>query len=213
MPIVARNSALTIERLSLGPFSTNCYILVCRKTKDSAVIDAPDEPETILRHLEGTNPKYILLTHNHMDHLGALDPLHSSLKVPLAAHPEDSDNLPVEPEIVLDDGDTITVGNLTVEVIHTPGHTRGSVCFRVGNYLLSGDSLFRGGPGKTWQPAALRQILDSLEEKIFPLPEDMEIYPGHGDETVLGKEKEEYAIFASKPHADTLCGDIVWLKS
>jgi glyoxylase-like metal-dependent hydrolase (beta-lactamase superfamily II) len=213
MPVVAEDDALTIERLVLGPFSTNCYLLTSRRTGDSAVIDTPDEPETILKRLEGTNPRYILLTHNHMDHLGALAALHSRLGVPLGAHPEDSVNLPVEPEMDLDDGDTLAVGDLTVHVLHTPGHTQGGVCFLTGNYLLSGDTLFRGGPGKTWRPDALRQILESLERKVFVLPDETVVFPGHGESTLIGTEKKEYAVFAAKQHPENLCGDIVWLTS
>ncbi len=213
MAVAAEDDDIRIEKLTLGPFGTNAYILVCRKTNDSVLIDTPAEAETILERLKGTNPKYILLTHNHMDHLGALAELHRSLKVPLAAHAADSGNLPVKPEIAIKDGDTLSVGNLKIEVIHTPGHTPGSLCFLTGSYLMSGDTIFTGGPGKSWSPDNLKQIIESITGKIFVLPDDTRIYPGHGESTVLKKEKEEFAVFSSRSHDPNLCGDIVWLTS
>jgi glyoxylase-like metal-dependent hydrolase (beta-lactamase superfamily II) len=163
--------------------------------------------------LKGTNPKYILLTHDHFDHIGALCDLHSRLNVPLAAHPSDAKKLPSLPEVLLDDGDTVSFGNLKLEVIHTPGHTPGSVCFKAGKYLIAGDTIFPGGPGKTTSPTRFRQIVKSITEKILVLPDDTRIYPGHGDSTILEKEKGEFAIFSSRPHNPKLCGDIVWLSS
>ncbi|MFC2072582.1 MBL fold metallo-hydrolase [Chloroflexota bacterium] len=213
MVIVAKDDDTQIERLELGPFGTNAYIVVCQKTRDSLLIDTPAEASTIMEKLKGTNPKYILLTHNHMDHLGALAELYSRLKVPLAAHALDTGNLPSTPEMLLSDGDTILLGNLKFEVLHTPGHTPGGLCFKAGRYLMSGDTIFNAGPGKTRSPDALRQIIKSITEKIFVLPDDTQIYPGHGDSTVLKKEKDEFAVFSSRPHDPNLCGDVLWLSS
>lgn len=213
MVVVARDDDIQIERLELSPFGTNAYIIICRKTGDSALIDTPGEADTIMDRLKGTNPRYILLTHNHMDHILALSELSSMLKVPIAAHALDTTNLPASVEMLLSDGDTVSLGDLELEVIHTPGHTPGSLCFRVGRYLISGDTIFNAGPGKTMSPKAFQQIVKSITEKIFVLPDDTQIYPGHGDSTVLKKEKDEFAVFSSRPHSPDLCGDIVWLSS
>ena len=210
MTVMVRDDDVQIEKLELGSFGTNAYIVICRKTRDSAVVDAPAEADTIMARLQGTNPRYILLTHNHMDHTGALAELRSRLQVPLAAHSADSGNLPLMPERLLNDGDTISLGNLKLEVLHTPGHTPGSLCFRAGKYLLSGDTIFPGGPGRTWSPGAFQQIIKSITEKILVLPDDTRIYPGHGDATVLKKEKDEIAIFVSRSHDPELCGDVLW---
>ena len=213
MTIIAEDEAIRIEKLVLSAYRTNTYIVVCQKTRESVLIDAPAEAETILKALQNTNPKYILLTHNHMDHTGASAELHSRLKVPLAAHVLDSVNLPVKPEMLLNDGDTLSVGELRLKVFHTPGHTPGSLCFSVGCYLISGDTLFTGGPGRTRRPADLKQITDSITSRILVLPDDTLIYPGHGESTLLKKEREEIRVFSSRPHNPDLCGDIVWLTS
>jgi len=213
MTVVVKNDDIQIEKLPLGPFGTNAYIIVCQKTQDSVLIDAPAEADTLLENLKGANIKYILMTHNHMDHTGTLTELHSKLQVPLAVHEADATGLPEKPDILLNDGDTLTVGDLKIEVIHTPGHTPGGLCFRTGNYLMSGDTIFTGGPGKTRSPAALKQIIESITGKIFVLPDDTQIHPGHGESTILKKEKEEFAVFSSRNHDPDLCGDIVWLTS
>jgi glyoxylase-like metal-dependent hydrolase (beta-lactamase superfamily II) len=213
MTIVAEDDAILIERLELGPFGTNAYIVTCRKTQDSVLIDAPAEANIIIDKLENTTPKYILLTHNHMDHIGVLAQLRAELKVALAAHGLDAKILTSAPEILLHDGDMISLGRLKLTVLHTPGHTPGSLCFKVGRYLISGDTIFPGGPGKTSSPHDFRQIIKSITEKIFVLPDDTQIYPGHGNSTVLKKEKEEFTVFASRPHDPHLCGDVLWLST
>ena len=213
MVIVAKDDDIQIERLELGPFGTNAYILVCQKTADSVVIDAPADARTIIDKLKDTNPRYILLTHSHMDHLGALSELRSRLRVPLCVHTADSQRLPSPPDILLNDGDTVSFGDTELEVLHTPGHTSGSLCFRTGHYLIAGDTLFPGGPGKTGSPGNLKQIIDSITGKIFLLPDDTEVYPGHGEPTTVKNAKEEYAVFSSRPHDPHLCGDVLWLTS
>ena len=213
MQNVVQGDAARITRLELGPFGTNAYIVVCQATGDSILVDAPGEADKVLSQLAGTKPKYIVITHSHIDHIGALGELRAKLKIPVAIHPKDAVRLPSRPDIELNDGDTIEVGKLKLKVLHTPGHTPGSLCLLVGNYLISGDTIFPGGPGKTGTPADFKQIVKSIESKLFVLPDDTEVYPGHGEATVLGKEKKEFAVFASKPHAPNLCGDVLWLSS
>lgn len=213
MANVVQDNVVRITRLELGPFGTNAYILVCQSTGDSILVDVPGEADKVLSQLAGTKPKYILITHNHFDHIGALEELRAKLKVPVAVHPEDAVRLPSRPDIELNDGDIMEVGKLKVKVLHTPGHTPGSLSFLVGKYLVSGDTIFPGGPGKTGTPADFKQIVKSIETKLFVLPDDTEVYPGHGNTTALGKEKKEFAVFASKPHDPNLCGDVLWLSA
>ena len=213
MAVVAKDDDIQIERLELGPFGTNAYILTCQQTGESVLVDAPGEAEKILEQLKGTNPKYILMTHDHMDHVGALSRVKSELKIPLLAHSSDSAGLPSPPDNLLNDGDVVSFGKIQLKVLHTPGHTPGSLCFLKGRYLISGDTIFPGGPGKTGSPTALKQIIESITSKIFKLPDETEVYPGHGDSTTLEKEKKEFEIFSSKPHDPNLCGDVLWLSA
>lgn len=213
MVTVAKDERVQIDKMELGPFGTNAYILISRETGDSLVIDAPAEASKILERLEGTHPRYILMTHDHLDHVGALSRLKSALNVPVAAHAADTRNLPVSPDLLLKDGDEVIFGNIHLTVIHTPGHTPGSLCFRTGNVLISGDTLFPGGPGKTSSPANLRQIIQSITTKLFELPDDTVVHPGHGESTVLEKEKKAFEVFSSRPHDPNLCGDVLWSSS
>jgi len=213
MASVVKNETIQIERYALGPFGTNSYIMTCLQTGDSVVFDAPGDAPKILGQLQHTHPKYILMTHNHMDHTGALAELKSALNVPLAAHAADADRLPIPTDMLLADGETIQFGNIRLAVTHTPGHTPGSLCFYTEGYLISGDTLFPDGPGKTGSPAEFRQIVESLKNKIFVLPDDTQVFAGHGNDTVLGKEKRAFEAFSARPHDPDLCGDVLWSKS
>ncbi len=213
MAILVDGDKLQIIKLQLPPYGTNAYVLVCQETRESLIIDAPGEADEIIASLKGTTPRYILLTHSHMDHIGALDKLRSDLKIPLAAHAADAGILSPPPEIMLEDSNTIDLGRLRLTTLHTPGHTPGSLCFRVSEYLLAGDTLFPGGPGKTWSPADFTQIVKSITEKIFTLDDNTEVYSGHGEPTILKKEKEEFNVFSSRPHPPDLYGNVLWLTS
>jgi len=213
MTIVKKNDILSIDRIVSAPFGTNAYIIVCQPTGESVLIDAPGDADKILTRLEKTKPQCLLLTHRHMDHTGALRQLKEELNIPAAAHPIDAEHLPVSAEMLLTDGNIVSFGRVTLDVLHTPGHTPGSLCFLTGKYLISGDTIFPGGPGKTSTPESFRQIISSIQKKIFALPDDTRIYPGHGDPTVLKKEKEEFAVFSAKSHDPNLCGDVLWLTS
>ena len=210
---VVKDDSIQIEKLELGPFGTNAYILICRPTGASVLVDAPGEASKILAQLKGTDPKYILMTHNHMDHTGALAEVKSTLNVPIAAHRDDAGKLPLQPDMLLNDGDVIACGDLNLKVLHTPGHTPGSLCFLIGNHLIAGDTLFPDGPGKTGSPADFTRIVDSLSSKIFVLPEDTRVYSGHGDSTILKKEKQAFEAFSARDHDPNLCGDVLWSSS
>ncbi len=213
MTRITTNEYVVIDRLKLGSFDTNSYILTCPLTGDSVLVDAPAEASEILKAAKETHPKFILITHNHMDHIGALSDLKSRLKIPVAAHRLDTKGLPLLPEILLGDGEKLFYGNITLKVLHTPGHTAGSLCFLIGNHLIAGDTIFPGGPGKTKSPDDLKRIIESIASKIFVLPDDTVIHPGHGDSTLLRKEKAEFAIFSSRFHDPNLFGDVLWLSS
>ncbi len=177
------------------------------------MIDAPGQVDRVLEALEDTHPQYILITHDHFDHVGGLSRLKSALNVPVAAHPADGDGLPLPADILLHDGEVLSFGARELTVLHTPGHTLGSICLLTGNYLIAGDTLFPGGPGKTQSPADFRQIIESITQKIFTLPDNTHVYPGHGEATTVKEAKKQYEVFSTRPHDPDLCGDVVWDKS
>lgn len=213
MTVVAEDKKARIIRLQLGPWETNTYIVICLETKISAVVDAPAEANVIIGELKGTTPAYILLTHNHLDHIGALNELRNKLKVPLAAHPSDSVNLNTPPEKSFKGGEKFALGKLEITVLHTPGHTPGSLCFLLGRYLISGDTLFPGGPGNTRSSGDFKQIVGSIKDKLLILPENTYIFPGHGESTTLKKEKPGITAFMARSHSLGLHGDVLWKNS
>jgi len=219
MTVVIDDKSIRIQKLELsgGPsghtFTANSYILTCRKTARSVVVDVPGEPDRIVAALEGTKAEYILITHAHPDHIFGLAELKSKLKVPVAAHSLEVSKLPVPVDILLSGGGVVSFGNVSLKVLHTPGHTRGSICFLSAPYLIAGDTIFPHGPGHTNSPADFAQIVTSLKEEIFTLPDDTKVFSGHGDPTVLGSEKAELAVFSAKPHAPGLYGDVLWLSA
>ena len=207
-----KNDSIQIDRLELGPFGTNTYILTCRKTADCVVIDAPGDASRVKDLLREKNPRYILLTHGHFDHVGSLSELKSAFDIPVGAHAGDAEQLPVQADLLLDDGDKISFGAIDLRVLHTPGHTPGSICLLVGSHLIAGDTLFPNGPGNTPSPATFQKILESITQKLFTLPEDTQVYPGHGEATTIGKEKRLFEVFTARPQDPNLCGDVVWVS-
>jgi len=201
---------IRINKLTLGWFEANCYIVTCPQTGESLIIDTPIEAPKILAEA-GDKVRYIVITHAHGDHVGALREVQARTGAAVAAHPLDSPALPLAPNIALSDGDELRVGGVTMKVIHTPGHTPGSICLLSGKHLFSADTIFPHGPGRTGSPADLRQIIERITTKLFVLPDETLVYPGHGLDTVLGEEKKEYALFAARSHAPGLCGDVLWL--
>ena len=213
MAIVARDDTIRIESLQVGPYGNNVYLMVCRDTDESVLIDAPAEAEQIKDMVNGTELKYILLTHSHMDHIGALFELRHDLNVPVGIHPLGAKKLPEPPDIELHDGDVVTFGKINLKVLYTPGHTAGSVCFYVGKYLMSGDTLFHGCPGKTGSSEDLQQIIESISKKLIVLQDDTQVFTGHGESANVKEEKEDFGIFNSRTHDPHLCGEVVWLSS
>ncbi len=213
MTVVVEEKGLRISRLTLGPWQTNAYVVIDLLAKASLVVDAPAEANTIVAEVAGSTPKYILLTHNHLDHIGTLQELKNKLKAPFACHPLDSAGLPISVDTPLKGGERLTLGKHELTVIHTPGHTRGSLCFLVGRFLISGDTIFPGGPGNTRSSADFKEIVRSIKDRLLVLPGETTVYPGHGEPTTLAKEKADFASFSARPHNPDLHGDVTWLSS
>jgi hydroxyacylglutathione hydrolase len=212
MDIIVKNSKLLVTRFS-GRRWANAYLIICLKTGASVLIDAPGSADLLLKALRDTDLKYILMTHNHSDHIGALAKLKSTFDIPVCGNTGDASGYPVLLDKQLTDKARVVFGKLEFKVFHTPGHTPGSLCFLIDKYLFAGDTLFPGGPGYTVTPDDLETILKSIKNKLINLPADTVVFPGHGDPTVLGKETGNIKSFLSKPHKSGLCGDVVWVES
>ena len=171
------------------------------------------QPEVLLEEASNIDVKYILITHRHQDHLAGLSMIKEKTGALIGVHSEDAEALPVEPDFFVKDQDNILVSNINMTVLHTPGHTPGSVCYLVEDNIFSGDTLFPGGPGHSSSAQNLNQTIKSITQKLFVLPDSLSLLPGHGAEGVLGVSKEEYNLLASKPHRDDLSGDVLWLQS
>jgi glyoxylase-like metal-dependent hydrolase (beta-lactamase superfamily II) len=208
---VGETNNLEIQCLETDPFGTNAYLLLCRKSKEAILVDAPGDADIILNHLSGFRVKMIIITHGHVDHTMALKEIKDALQAPLAAHINDSAMLPIEPDLNLSDGDQLTCGEHQVMVIHTPGHTAGSICLLIGSYLLAGDTIFPGGPGKTANSADFKTILHTIQQKILSLPDETVILSGHGELTKVGTERKLIEAFSARVTDDQLCGDVTWI--
>jgi glyoxylase-like metal-dependent hydrolase (beta-lactamase superfamily II) len=160
----------------------------------SVCIDPAVLSRDLKRELTARTISHILVTHGHFDHVQDVHRVQKKTGAPVGIHPLDAGALSISPDIELIDGETIPFGDCALKVLHTPGHTPGSVSFLTGRYLFAGDTIFPGGPGKTAGPDALRTIMRSIEEKVLVLPADTVIFPGHGEHTTVEKAREDYNL-------------------
>lgn len=198
-----------IEGRPVGVMGANCYLVYCLKTKKAAVIDPGAEGKKIYRWVleKELKVEYILLTHGHADHIGAVDELKELLGAKVGIHAADADMLTDErqnlssyfapvikmqpADLLLHDGQELKVGDEKITVLTTPGHSRGSVAFFTTDGVISGDTLFAGSIGRTDFPGgSLEQLLQGVEQKLLVLPDDTPVYPGHGEATTIGTEKK-----------------------
>ncbi len=200
---------MIVKKLEVGPIMANCYILGCEKTKEAVIIDPGDDSDRILMALADKNlkVKYIINTHGHFDHVGANKKMKEVTKASIMIHVEDepmlaqldsaaasfglsAENSPGADKH-LEDGDEISFGEITLKVIHTPGHSRGGVCLYTKGYLFVGDTLFAGSIGRTDLPGGdYNTLISNIKKKLFVLPGETVVYTGHGPETTLAREKE-----------------------
>lgn len=186
------NEHVRLGVLVVGSLENNVYLLACPETDAVAIVDAADEASRISAAIGTLTPTTILTTHGHWDHVGAVDEIRTAFEIPFRMHSADTDIAERTPDIPLTDHEVIRVGHVEVTALHTPGHTPGSVCFSVAGALLTGDTLFPGGPGATRFPySSFPEIMDSLTERLFPYPDDMPFYPGHGSSSTIGTERPD----------------------
>ena len=205
-PHTAARRSLTgasIVKVSVGPMDNNAYLVTCSRTGETLLIDAANEAPILLELLDRYAPtvSLIVTSHQHQDHWLALEQVVDATGATTAAHRLDADPLPVRPDRLLADGDTIDIGDLHFDVIHLRGHTPGSVALALRGadtgedgqdrvHLFTGDCLFPGGVGKTWKEGDFEQLLGDVSSKVFDVFADQTVvYPGHGDDTTLGTER------------------------
>jgi len=199
---------LIIKTLALGPIMANCFIVGCENTKSAVVIDPGDEVNKILLALADAKltVKYIINTHGHFDHVGANKRLKDATGAPILIHKSDADMLAQvslsamafgmsgenspPADRTIGEGDKITFGDITLTVLHTPGHSLGGVSLHSNGVVFVGDSLFAGSIGRTDFPGGdYDTLIRSIKTKLFPLGDDVVVYSGHGPATTIGREK------------------------
>jgi glyoxylase-like metal-dependent hydrolase (beta-lactamase superfamily II) len=184
------DSRAEIHKVVVGPMDNNVFVLRCKQTGDALLIDAANEHERLLDLCRALDVRQVIETHGHWDHIQAVPELRDAgYSVHVTA--EDAGMLPSYDEILEDDA-VIEVGQLRLHTIHTPGHTPGSMSFRLDGapVLFSGDTLFPGGPGNTsFEGGDFETIITSIDRRLFTLPPDTLVLPGHGDDTTIGAER------------------------
>jgi hydroxyacylglutathione hydrolase len=208
LEVRALSSAMKIQAFPSGPFETNAYIIACEETNQAVIVDpAPDSAAIIKTYLSKNQftPQKILLTHSHWDHIADVATLKDYYKIPVFVHPLDTPNLEspgadslpcwitiegVKPDGFLNENDVIAIGNNSFSVLHTPGHSPGSLCLycKKANILISGDTLFRGSMGNISFPTSQPDLMWISLDKLAKLPPNTIVYPGHGPSTTIGKE-------------------------
>ncbi len=198
---------MILKKVVVGPFASNCYIVGSESGKEGMIIDPGADAEKILASVKdlGLDIKTILITHGHIDHVSALKEVKEATGAETAIHADDAQSLrdgrpaiamfgvvyPVSPpDRLLEDGDSVDVGELHFTVLHTPGHSPGGICLAGEGVVFSGDTLFNYGIGRYDFPGSSgTQLMDSIRTKLMTLPDDTAVYPGHGPDTTIGTER------------------------
>ncbi|SHI33399.1 Glyoxylase, beta-lactamase superfamily II [Clostridium cavendishii DSM 21758] len=193
---------MIIKTIPAGIYGANCYVIYKEDNKQAIILDPGGDSDMLIANIEAleVTPKAILLTHGHIDHVGAVEALSNRYKIPFYINEEDEKfmmsgtdvygHLNRKADGYIKDGDKLNIANLEIEVIHTPGHTPGGVCFLVNDKVFTGDTLFQGSIGRTdFEGGNYESIIESIVNKLLPLGDNVEVYPGHGPKSSILYEK------------------------
>lgn len=200
---------MILKKVIVGPLGCNCYIIADERTRETLLVDPGDEPDRIIDfvHENSLNVKFIVFTHAHFDHVGAVSDIKQKTGAPIIIHHDEQEiyrgtreqaaswgfelgEFP-KPDMLVSEGDILEIGDLKFKIIHTPGHSPGSICLLGKDILITGDTIFAGSVGRTDLHGGDMLQLKNSFKRLMSLSEEIKILPGHGPETTLGREKTE----------------------
>ena len=196
--IVFDSDSFSVSRLVVGPLDNNVYLIEDTASGDALLIDAADDPDTIVQFVGDTSVVGVFTTHGHGDHHQAVPAVPVALEAPFMLHPLDQSIAGKDIDVAIATG-PLAIGDTVATVAHTPGHTPGSVCLSLPGVVFTGDTLFPGGPGATrFGNSSFTTIVESLETELFSLPDETIVFPGHGASTTIGTERPQLASWIER---------------
>jgi hydroxyacylglutathione hydrolase len=204
-------------QISLGPWPMNGYIVREPATGATAIVDPGADPQEILAEIQPGSCKAILITHGHPDHVGVLEEIRTQTGAPVYMHPQDASLFGINFDIPMFGGAKMNLGEREIIAIHTPGHTPGQICFQLdpfddpeGGRILVGDTLFVGGPGRTWSAEDFKTTMETMQTIVFAWPDSTRFFPGHGPGGSIGQERAAFNQFVARGWPSDLQGDVTW---